>query len=282
MSNVAKFLIVLNLILAGVFVGSAANYLGQKDYVQSDLEGQVSRLKTDLATAKTTANELDKRNRELSADNTKLSNDKQAADAKATQLASENATLNKLIVSQGQDLSQAVQGLNQLNGTLQTLQGQNQTLTSERDALKQSRDSEHEARVKAEAGLAAAQQQLSDETSAKKDAMAMVADTNRKNQDLAAQLEFWRTKFPNVDSGAAQPAIPPAKVLAADDRMDIVVISVGETSGVQRGFEYTVSRGSKFVAKIKITDVQADKATGMVVKGLKQMPVQAGDAVTNG
>lgn len=282
MSNVAKFLIVLNLILAGVFVGSAANYLGQKDYVQSDLETKVKNLTVDLSAAQARANELDKKNRDLSADNTKLLGDKQAADAKVSSLTLENANLNKLVVSMGQDHSQAVQGLNQLGGTLQALQEQNQKLTSERDALKQSRDAEHEARVKAEAVLAQTQQQLNDETVAKKDAMAMVAETNRKNQDQAAQLEFWRQKFPNVDSGAAQPAIPPAKVMAADDKVGLVVISVGETSGVQRGFEYTISRGSKFVAKIKIIDVSADKATGMIVKGLQQMPAMPGDSVTNG
>ena len=51
MSNVAKFLIVLNLILAGVFVGSAANYLGQKDYVQTDLQKEVDALKSSVIVA---------------------------------------------------------------------------------------------------------------------------------------------------------------------------------------------------------------------------------------
>ena len=68
-------------------------------------------------------------------------------------------------------------------------------------------------------------------------------------------------------------------MLAADNGMGLVVISLGQEDGVQKGFEYIVSRGSKYVATIKITDVQAKKATGMSVKGMQQMPISTNDTV---
>src|SRR5688572_32714419 len=72
MSNVAKFLIVLNLILAGVFVGSTANFLGQKDYMQATLEKEKSDLQARLTATRTEADALLAKNRELGNENTTL------------------------------------------------------------------------------------------------------------------------------------------------------------------------------------------------------------------
>jgi hypothetical protein len=123
--------------------------------------------------------------------------------------------------------------------------------------------------------------QLEDEVGARKSAEGAVADANRRVQELEAELEGWRTRFPNTQPGNAQPAITPGKVLAADNAMGLVVISLGEEDGLKRGYEYIVSRGSQYVATIKITDVQAKKATGSVVKGMQKSPVQANDTVMN-
>lgn len=282
MSNVAKFLIVLNLILAGVFVGSAANYLGQKDFVQQRLEGERDELSKQLGTLKGEYATLDGKNKELSAANSALSEKSSVLDSTRTQLKGEVDRLAAAHAELTKNHGHAVQALDALNNTIKTMQDQIKTLSSERDAQVKKAEAADEARLKAEAVLSQAKQQLDAETAAKNDAMAQVADTNRKNQELQAEVEGWRTRFPGAGGGAAQPAIPPAKVLAADNSMDIVVISVGESSGVQRGFQYVVSRGNKYVATIKITDVQADKATGMVVKGLKAVAINPGDAVING
>lgn len=282
MSNVAKFLIVLNLILAAVFVGSAANYLGQKDYVQHGLEADKADLQSKLSKLQGEYNTLDGKNKELSAANSALTTKAGELDTARAGLKGQNDQLAAAHSALTEQHTHAMQALDALNNTLKAAQAQITTLSGERDAQVKKAEAEAEARTKAEAVLAQAKQQLDAETAAKNDAMALVAETNRKSQEQAAELEAWRAAYPDVSKGNAQAAIPPAKVLAADNTMDIVVISVGESSGVKRGNQYVLSRGNKYVATIKITDVQADKATGMVVKGMKQIAINPGDVVSNG
>jgi hypothetical protein len=281
MSNVAKFLIVVNLLLAGVFVGSAANFLGQKDFVQQKQEGEINELKAKFATVSQERAALDTKNKELSGENNNLKAEILVARQSATDAKKESEGLSTLLASQGASLSRAVMALELLNSQTAALQTLNATLQAERASMKESRDIEHTARVAAEALVATTGRQLEDEVGARKSAEGVVADTNRKVQQVEAELEAYRTQFPNFKGGTAQPAISPGKVLAADNAMGLVVISLGEEDGLKRGYEYIVSRGSQYVATIKITDVQAKKATGTVVKGMQKSPVQANDTVMN-
>lgn len=281
MSNVAKFLIVINLILAGVFVGSAANFLGQKDFVQQKLEGEREDWKTKFQNTKTERDTFDAKNKELSGENNTLKADKLVAVQAAGDAKKEAEGLSALLTSQGASLSRAVMALELLNSQTAALQALNATLQGERASLKESRDTEHTARVAAEAMVATTGRQLEDEVAARKAAEGVVADTNRRVQQVEAELEAYRVAFPNFKGGTVQPAISPGKVLAADNAMGLVVISLGEEDGLKRGYEYIVSRGSQYVATIKITDVQAKKATGTVVKGMQKSPVQANDTVMN-
>jgi hypothetical protein len=281
MSNVAKFLIVLNLILAGVFVGSAANFLGQKDFVQERLEISQKDLNLKLQAATTEVATLTTRNRDLSNENTSLKEQIATATQARTDMEKANQQLAAQNTSLSANLAHATTALELLNGTLRANQDTIKNLQEERTALTASRDTEHNARVAAEAMVANIQRQLDDETAARKATEAAVADSTRKIEELEAEVAAWSSKFPNADIGKAQPAITPGKVLAADNAMGLVVTSLGEEDGVKSGFEYIVSRGSQYVATIKITDVQAKQSTAMVVKGMQKSPIQANDTVMN-
>jgi hypothetical protein len=281
MSNVAKFLIVLNLILAGVFVGSAANFLGQKDFVQERLELQGKNLQLSLTNAQTEVANLTAKNRDLSNENTNLKEASAIATTAKSDTERQNAQLSQQNASLAANLSHATTALELLNGTLKANQETIKTLQDERAALTASRDTEHTARTAAEAMTATIQRQLDDETAARKATEAAVADAHTRIQSLEAENQAWISKFPDFKPGTAQPAITPGKVLAADNQMGLVVISLGEEDGVKAGFEYIVSRGNQYVASIKVTDVQAKQATAMVVKGMQKSPVQANDTVMN-
>ena len=281
MSNVAKFLIIVNLLLAGVFVGSAANFLGQKDFVQQKLEGEREDWKGRYAMTKQERDQLDEKNKQLSGENNNLKARIQVTEQAATDARKESEGLAGLLASQGQSLSRATTALELQNSQLAAQSAEITRLNGEATTAKASRDTEHAARVAAEAMQATLQRQLDDEVGARKNAEAVVADTNRKVEELQSEVEGWRTRFPGTAGGGVQPAVSPGKVLAADNAMGIVVISLGEEDGLKRGFEYIISRGNQYVATIKISDVQAKKATGQVVKGMQKSPVQANDTVMN-
>lgn len=279
MSNVAKFLIVMNLILAGVFVGFAASYLGQKDYVQENQKTEITALKGQVEAARKENDAVNARNRELGSLLTENKTMVAALEATKALLTTENQTINANLTQLSESHGHAVKALELQNNTINAYESNIKALQEERTKLVESRNAEHEARTKAEAVQAQLGRQLDDETSAHKASEAALGEANAKIQTLSAELESWRARFPNVDAGTAQPAIAPGKVLAVDNEMRLVVLSLGQEDGVQVGYEYIISRGSKYIATIKITDVQAKKSTGMVVAGMQSGPISNGDTV---
>jgi hypothetical protein len=279
MSNVAKFLIILNLILAGLFLGTASNFLGQKDYVQAQLESSVKdwqdkhgALDTEFKATKDSLLKTGAENSTLKAANSGL-------EATVTQLKAENQVLAAHSASQGEALTHATKALESQNATIAAYEETIKNLQNERTTLVSSRDAEKDARVKAEAVQAQLQRQLDDEVSAHKASEAQLADANGKIQSLSAEAEGYRVKYGGM--GQVQPAVAPGKVLAVDNGMGLVVVSLGEEDGVKNGFEYVVSRGNKYIATIKVTDVQAKKSTALVVQGMQTGPVSANDTVGN-
>jgi len=277
MSNVSKFLIILNLVLAGVFLGTASNFLGQKDHVQRELELMVEKWKGAHGSSEIELKVQKEAGNRFAAENSELRARLSGAEATAQAKNSENQMLQANIQSQGQALNHATSALASQNATIQAYEATIKSLQDERTVLHQSRDAEKDARVKAEAVQAQLQRQLDDETGAHKAAQGELAGANAKVQALEAEVEAGRKLYGQL--GTVQPAISPGKVLAVDNGMGLVVVSLGEEDGVKNGFEYIVSRGNQYVATIRITDVQAKKSTGLVVTGMQKQPISANDTV---
>lgn len=61
---------------------------------------------------------------------------------------------------------------------------------------------------------------------------------------------------------------------------ELVEISLGSDDGLKKGHEMTVSRGPKFLCKIRIVDTHPDKAVGEVIEGTRNGVVKKGDNVS--
>ena len=71
-----------------------------------------------------------------------------------------------------------------------------------------------------------------------------------------------------------------AKVTEVDMKNSLATISIGSADGVKEGMKFHVTRGDKFICDILITDVDTDKAVGVLE--LVSQPLKVGDnAVTN-
>ena len=73
------------------------------------------------------------------------------------------------------------------------------------------------------------------------------------------------------------PASLSAKVLVADPKWEFVVLDLGEDRGVLKDTELLVSRGSKLVAKVRVTSVQKDRCIANVMDGWRVGDVIEGD-----
>ena len=104
----------------------------------------------------------------------------------------------------------------------------------------------------------------------------------REKQLEAAEalVARYRARYGPIDP---QPAPVRARILAADNKMNIFLISAGSDDGIREGMELTVYRGDSFVALVVVDKVFRDKASVTVkMEGgtaMKKSDIQQGDRV---
>jgi len=79
------------------------------------------------------------------------------------------------------------------------------------------------------------------------------------------------------EEAAKDPATDRIVVVAVDNAEGVVVLNVGGNNGVKPGATYTLARGDKFVAVVKVERVMARLCVARVNDGEIQRPIQLGD-----
>jgi hypothetical protein len=118
--------------------------------------------------------------------------------------------------------------------------------------------------------------------STNKELVAVVTQLGRdkqllQNQVIAKEQELMIYRDPDYNV-----PLPPdliGKVVAVDPKYDFVVLNVGQRQGVLTHGQMLVSRDGKLVAKIRIKEVEPDRAIANVVPGWKLTDVYEGDNV---
>lgn len=277
MSTVAKVFVVLNFLLAALFLGSAAATLGHSDHWKARHGTDTSRLQKDLDNEKG-------RSKALESELAKAQSDKNVADQSAAErkreaetLQTQNATLKEKFDSLLAAHAAATRALQIAQATIDNTQKLVTVLQDSRktdiDNLTKALDEKNSA-VKMQNALEA---NLADATTQLKDALAKLSTTETALQRAKFQLEDWERRYPG--GGSSEQPYQTAKVLTADKASNIVVISIGSEDGVQVGFKYTVSRGNQYVATITIMSTQAKMAAGKVTLG-SGFPMPGDDVMT--
>lgn len=97
----------------------------------------------------------------------------------------------------------------------------------------------------------------------------------RNNRQLAGELSRYKGDNAKVEL----PTGLKGKVLAVDPKWEFVVLDIGSNQGLVEYGELMVNRNGKLVAKIQVTNVQANKSVANVLPEWKQAEVQEGDQV---
>lgn len=278
MSTVAKVFVVLNFLLAALFLGSASALLGHSDHWKARHTTDTSKLTADLTTEKNKSKSLES---ELSkAQSDKNASDQAAAERKreAETLQTQNATLKEKFDSLLASHAAATRALQIAQNTIDNVQKLVGVLQDSRktdiDNLTKALAEKNEA-VKMQNALEA---NLNDATQQLKDALAKLASTQTELQRATFELASYRTMYPN-GPGTEQPW-QVGKVLTADAANNIVVVSLGAEDGVKVGYRYAVSRGNQFIATITIMSTQAKMAAGKVTLG-NGSPMPGDDIATS-
>jgi chromosome segregation ATPase len=276
MSTVAKIFVILNFILAAVLLGSAAAFLGHHDNWKVKHDKVVVTKDAEIGNLTKLLNEEKGNVKALQANLNQAGDERNLAREKADALQTAYEQIKKSYDELNASLANQSKSLQVAQGTIASgrtlvdqLQQERQTLI---DNLTKAAE-ERAAAIKMQNQLELNLEQL---TMQLQDTQAKLASSDGDLQRTRFRLESILRSNPGIDKGAEQPA-QTAKVLAADNGANIVVISLGAEDGVKEGFRYTLSRGSQYVATIQITNVQAKQSAGKVMTGMSKSAVVPGD-----
>lgn len=278
MSLFAKIMVVVNLILAVVFLSAAGTFLG----AQENWKTQHSTLKTSLEdTIAKKDDQIKAADARADALALNLAEMEKAKVAAETQLASDQASMRNLNEANGQ-LREAIE---RLSNTYQTVQDANTRLEGEKanlnEKLNAAQSDARDARSETDTANGTIAQQAQQIADLEKQVASLEMQATANAETIDAQkttLALYQATYGDLPAGLT-PIDVAGRIQAVDNEMDIFVISVGERDKVAVGHEFTVYRGNDYVSTIVVDQVFPNSASCHTKKGMKKSDVKAGDEV---
>jgi predicted nuclease with TOPRIM domain len=280
MSPIGKVFIVLNLVLAALFVGAAGSLIQSSESFRNQAEGLQVQLDEASAASDKTINELEtlvstvtgEKDR-LGADKAQLTSEKAALEDELKTEREQNADLRGRLTSIDGKLGDLESTNRQQEARIADLHGETTNLRAERDSALDGRDQAQQERVEAV--------RVADAVSRERDELEIAK--GRLNEALAskdAKLAEVAKRF-GVDLNELndQPELS-GRVTAVDGSQGtvVVVINLGKNDGVKPGHSFDVYSGVTYKGKIQIETVNSHQSAATIsLAGFGE--IAAGDAV---
>lgn len=280
MSSIAKVFVIINCVLSVLFVGFAATLLSQQwDYRQMYLEtkyiylGEKADWEAEITDKDAQINHL----RETLNQRTTLLKQKQDELSKEWER-------NKYLEEWKGGLETKLQGIEEKLGEF------NQQLMAKDERIREleSQKEEIENKVKtAEETAQTALDQLNVVTLSLDDKKVQLAEM--EGMLKRARRELWESKQiirslsdVGVNIGAITGKLPPldGQVVAVSPKMPIVMLSIGENDNVQKGYQFTVYRGSRYIGQVVVEETYPDMSVARILKNMTKRAIKKGDSVT--
>jgi phage-related tail protein len=279
MSVVAKILVVLNLVLAVMFLGVAATFLGQQEswkvkynQMQEQKDAEIATLQTNYDRTQESYSQQQIETSRIQNMYTELST---LSNSKQEEYRAVEEKYNELLGSYNR-LSQTAR---ELQSTIDDLNSDKNRLTGEKDAAlaekRQAVDAMNDA-VTEQNRLAAAIVELEDGIGELEKRMVAMANAGEK-KDLV--IGAYEKEYGKLGDVLGYPLIK-ATVSAVSGKSNIVMLSVGRDDAVKVGYKFTVYRGSEYVGTVVVDSVERDHCSGYSEKEIERKPIMVGDAAT--
>jgi hypothetical protein len=282
MSMVAKILVVLNLILAVAFMGAAGAYVNSAENHKKTLDDrtiawEANRKELDESLRKSVA-ALD------AANSARAAAEQQAAASEASMKAQEanHNLLKSQLDKYNATLASLTSAQENIKSTLDAANARNESLQRDKDAAEGARREALDAKNAAETEQSRLQAEIANLSSMVDGLKVQVTSMNEALDSTSTELAMYKEKYaPPTAMGAPVKGI----ILAADNKMDIYLVSVGSKDQVKVNDTMTVYRNGSFIAEVVVDQVFEDKAAVYVKKlggsPLKKGDIKQGDQVSN-
>lgn len=259
MSGLAKFFVVINLVLALFFLGvSATLFKTQKNWKEVAQDAQM-KMADNLDKAEAMKSQLNGTILQKQANVDSLEREKEQLGTQVTTLQNENGDLRKEKASLGTKIDDLESRIAQKDTHLQDKDANIARLEEEISKLNDEAQDASNAKKVAE--------------SLRNRALLDKEQLSQENEALNKELTALRSDFDDqkllisriVDSGVRLPDIgvataPPIDGMVVGVEDGVVVLSVGKDDGVEVGYEFTIYDGNTFIGKVQVTKVLEDMA----------------------
>jgi predicted RNase H-like nuclease (RuvC/YqgF family) len=283
MSSIGRVFIVLNLLLAGIFVAFAGLYLQRADDWKLKHETVSKQLDDER---KSLGDRITQLSGELAAAERNLRGLKQTADNFENQVKQKTEEL----AAQETRLAEFVGEVGKLQSSLSTMQSEiaNSNAQSKKayeDWMKADREkvAALQNEEKAKAALGEAEQKIAGLERTLADANAKVSSLDSTVKEQEMMLGIVRGKFPGL-LGNIAPTLD-GRVANVSPNNDLVTIQITNNPAgaeIKPGYAMAVWDGSKYKGEVTITEVKDDFVFGRVTRRTENASVSVGDrASTN-
>ncbi|MBM3990098.1 MAG: hypothetical protein FJ298_03715 [Planctomycetes bacterium] len=279
MSTIGKILLALNLILAGAFLGWAANSLNKTEELKKAKDAEIAKLSKQSTELQS---QLDSA---TSSTNTERSA-KDAALAESRQYKSDAERLQS-------DLDAAKRANEGLRGDIAKISESVTGMGNQLEKIDREKTAALEAKAEAESARGAAERKAEAAEAAQRDAeeAKTVADMNIAGLEKALaqsrkETATVQTKYDTLKgiTGVAEgdvTAMPliEAQVVKVDYSLKpgLVALNVGKNAGVARGHTFEIYAGTEYKGQVKVETVTDDTCAALIVLSKGSAKMNAGD-----
>jgi len=276
MSPIGRVFIVLNLILAGTFVGFAGTYLQRQDNYKKQYESEKdARAKENAQATKEKADLTEKVNHgEL--DKTQLQNQLNSVKNEKDALADENKVMNGRLTSMEADYKAMNSSFNGMKTEVASAFQQIKDSTDKSITADAAKDAAVREKDDAVAKLVGANAKIAEHEETIKNKDVALAGLTKDKGELSLLVDVARLKG-FID----QMATPPlgGTVVSVSDKLCTLSITSNPTNAeIKRGYKFAIYDGSTYKGEARVTDVDESKKAVFCTLDLIKGNIKAGDS----
>jgi len=281
MSNtIAKVFIVINFVLSTVYLVVSGTFLSQKwDYRQMYLD-QAYKYELEKRGNEDSLREAQKRVESMTKTAMEARAVAKAQSKELAELRQENAKLDAQNSQYALSLAKINAAITEINDKLEKkelriaeLESKQDQYKKEAEDAKKDKDEAENERQRMELQLSNLQGELSE-----KSKLLQTADKELREAKLV--MRALRDAGVNLSAFAGTPKLLDGQITAVSEEVPIVMISLGSDHGVEKGYQFTVYRGSKFVARVVVEEVYKNMSAARILKDMSVEKIKKGDSVT--
>ncbi|HHI81463.1 MAG TPA: hypothetical protein ENK02_15990 [Planctomycetes bacterium] len=282
MSPIGRLFVVLNLILAGVFVGYSGYYLHNVDSYKKQLTETQKKMKATIQAKDSQIGELTSKLNSAKADlGTKtarvfsLEKTAKASEEEIKDLKAQNSKLNARLANIEASMSSVADTLEKTSKRNTELEKLYLAARDEMQKAKTERSDMADRLAVAEA----------DSRSKDKRIDSLISEVRQKTEkvrDLETRISVAVTKVPGLGPilAGAVPTID-GRVVNYDPNLRLVTITTGKNQGpVKKGYTFSIHDGKRYKGEVSIIDVMEGAAVGRVTSLVRNASIRKGDAAT--